>query len=61
MMKKKKKKITMKYILEEIELLNIMLDEIDKAYGFNPEIKKKVKNDYFQQEIAPLIHVFKTK
>ena len=61
MMKKKKKKITMKYILEEIELLNIMLNEIDKAHGLTQKLKKKVKNDFFLQEIAPLIHVFKTK
>ena len=29
--------------------------------GYNPEIRKKVKRDYFIAEIAPLIEVFKTK
>ena len=40
-MKKKKKKLTMKYILEEIEIANIILDEIDKANGGNEEEEKK--------------------
>ena len=34
---KKKKKLTMKYILQEIEIANIILDEIDKSQGGNPE------------------------
>ena len=58
---KKKKKLTMKYILQEIEIANIILDEIDKANGGNPEIKKQAKKNYFTSEIAPLIHVFNTK
>ena len=36
---KKKKKLTMKYILQEIEIANIILDEIDKSQGGNPEAK----------------------
>tara|TARA_R110000823_G_scaffold45983_3_gene118355 strand:+ start:1995 stop:2174 length:180 start_codon:yes stop_codon:yes gene_type:complete len=58
---KKKKKLTMKYILQEIEIANIILDEIDKANGGNPEVKKQAKKNYFTSEIAPLIHVFNTK
>jgi hypothetical protein len=58
---KKKKKLTMKYILQEIEVANIILDEIDKANGGNPEAKKQAKKNYFTSEIAPLIHVFNTK
>jgi hypothetical protein len=60
-MKKKKKKLTMKYILEEIEIANIILDEIDKANGGNEEAKKQAKKNYFIAEIAPLIEVYKTK
>lgn len=57
---KKKKKITQEYILEEIRLANIILDEIDKNMGGNPEIKAKAKRDYFTAEIAPLIYVYKS-
>ena len=60
-MKKKKKKITKEYILEEIKIDNALLEEIDKDMGYNPEIRKKIKRDYFIAEIAPLIEVFKTK
>ena len=60
-MKKKKKKITMEYILEEIKIANAILEVIDKEYGYNPEVKKQVKKKYFESEIAPLIHVYKTK
>lgn len=60
-MKKKKKKLTMEYILEEIRIAEIILDEIDKANGGNPEVRKQVKKKYFESEIAPLIHVYKTK
>ena len=41
--KKKKKKITHKYILQEMEIAEIILDEIDKANGGNPEVRKKLK------------------
>lgn len=58
---KKKKKLTMKYILQEIEIANIILDEIDKSQGGNPEAKKQAKKNYFIAEIKPLIEVFKTK
>tara|TARA_A100001201_G_scaffold125914_1_gene110343 strand:+ start:1307 stop:1492 length:186 start_codon:yes stop_codon:yes gene_type:complete len=61
MKKKKKKKLTHEYILEEIKIANAILEVIDKEYGYNPEIKKKVKRDYFIAEIAPLIEVYKTK
>lgn len=60
-MKKKKKKLTMKYILQEIEIANVILDEIDKANGGNEEVKKAAKKNYFISEIAPLIEVYKTK
>jgi len=60
-MKKKKKQLTMKYILQEIEIANIILDEIDKSQGCNIEAKKQAKKNYFTSEIAPLIHVFNTK
>ena len=60
-MKKKKKKLTHEYILEEIKIANAILEVIDKEYGYNPEIKKKVKRDYFIAEIKPLIEVYKTK
>ncbi len=59
--KKKKKKITHKYILQEIEYANIILDEIDKANGCNPEVKKQAKLAYYKAEIEPLIIVYKTK
>jgi len=59
--KKKKKKLTHKYILQEIEIANIILEEIDKANGFNPEVRRKTKLAYFQAEIEPLIIVYKTK
>ena len=59
-MKKKKKKITKEYILQEIYYAKIILDEIDKSMGCNPQIKAKVKKDYFIAEIAPLIQVYKT-
>ena len=59
--KKKKKKITHKYILQEIEYANIILDEIDKANGCNPEVKKQAKLAYYKSEIEPLIIVYKTK
>jgi len=42
---KKKKKLTMKYILQEIEIANIILDEIDKSQGGNPEAKKQAKKN----------------
>jgi len=58
---KKKKKLTMKYILQEIEIANIILDEIDKTNGGNPEVKKEAKKNYFIAEIKPLIEVYKTK
>lgn len=61
MKKKKKKKLTHEYILEEIKIANAILEVIDKEYGYNPEIKKKVKRDYFIAEIKPLIEVYKTK
>lgn len=58
-MKKKKKKLTYEYVLEEIKIANAILDEIDKTMGGNPQIKAKAKRDYFLQEIAPLIQVLK--
>tara|TARA_R110000796_G_scaffold122070_1_gene236368 strand:- start:671 stop:853 length:183 start_codon:yes stop_codon:yes gene_type:complete len=60
-MKKKKKKITQEYILEEINIANAILEVIDKEHGYNPEVRKMVKRNYFIAEIAPLIEVFKTK
>lgn len=51
----------MEYILEEIKIANSILEVIDEEYGYNPEIKKQVKKKYFESEIAPLIHVYKTK
>mgnify|MGYP003660200283 FL=1 len=57
---KKKKQLTMKYILQEIHIANIILDEIDKASGGNPEVKKEAKKNYFLAELAPLIEVYKT-
>jgi len=60
-MKKKKKKLTHEYILEEIKIANAILEVIDEEHGYNPEIKKKVKLDYFIAEIKPLIEVYKTK
>jgi len=59
--KKKKKKITHKYILQEMEIAEIILDEIDKANGGNPEVRKKTKLAYYKAEIEPLIIVYKTK
>jgi len=59
-MKKKKKQLTMKYILQEIEIANIILDEIDKSQGCNIEAKKQAKKKYFIAEIKPLIEVYKT-
>ena len=38
-MKKKKKKITQEYILEEIKIANALLEVIDKDMGYNPEIR----------------------
>ena len=36
MKKKKKKKLTHEYILEEIKIANAILEVIDKEYGYNP-------------------------
>jgi len=60
-MKKKKKKLTMKYIVSEIEIANMILEEMDKQEKLEPEVRKHVKNEYFQREIRPLIEVYKTK
>ena len=58
-MKKKKKKLTYDYVLQEIKIANAILDVIDENSGGNPAIKAKAKRDYFLQEIAPLIQVLK--
>lgn len=60
-MNKKKKKLTMKYIVSEIEIANMILEEMDKQEKLEPEVRKHVKNEYFQREIRPLIEVYKTK
>jgi len=50
-MKKKKKQLTMKYILQEIEIANIILDEIDKSQGCNIEAKKQAKKNILLQKL----------
>ena len=52
-MKKKKKKITQEYILEEIKIANALLEVIDKDMGYNPaDIFTQFEGDGSQVEMA---------
>jgi|TARA_B110000259_G_C13991535_1_gene392708 predicted AAA+ superfamily ATPase len=63
-----KKKLTLKYIFNEIETASIILDEIHNFHNLNNKIKhskelkearKNAKLLYYLDEIHPLICVYK--
>jgi hypothetical protein len=65
-----KKKLTLKYIINEIETASIILDEIHNFHKLNnrikhskelKEAKKNAKLLYYLEEIHPLICVYKSK
>jgi len=64
-----KKKLTLKYIFNEIETASIILEEIHNFHNVNNKIKhskelkearKNAKLLYYLEEIHPLIIVYKT-
>ena len=64
-----KKKLTLKYIFNEIETASIILDEIHNFHNLNNKIKhskelkearKNAKLLYYLDEIHPLICIYKS-